>query len=98
MKWLRRLLYRRIVKGFKHRMESLENLMDTCQKQMMLLGERKDQLKDEATSLDAKVAKHSLSLVEEEYERWSRIYWDAYNRHEEVESGLTWVLKDFYRR
>lgn len=95
MKWLRKLLYKRIVKGFKHRMNSLEDFMDTCEKRMIELGERKDQLKDEVIRLDTEVAKHSLSLVEEEYERWSRMYWDAYNRHEEVESGLTWILKDF---
>lgn len=40
----------------------------------------------------------SRKIYQDELGSWDRIYWDAYNRHEEVESGLMWVLKDFDRR
>lgn len=93
MKWLRRLFYRRIVKGFEHRMKSLEDLMDSCQKQKQALY-----AKIEALGEPDHNNEQSRKIYQDELGSWDRIYWDAYNRHEEVESGLMWVLKDFDRR
>ena len=61
----------------------------------------------ERASIFAKLAKleketpeptRSIEKLKDEAETLSRMYWDAFNRHEEVESGLIWVLKDFDRR
>lgn len=88
MKWLRRLLYRRIVRGFEHRMKSLEDLMDSYQKQKQALYAKIEALgePDHNNEQSRKIYQDELGT------------WDAYNRHEEVESGLMWVLKDFDRR
>lgn len=93
MKWLRRLIYRRVVKGFEFRLKSLEDLMESAQAHMSKLYEQLEQLQAEKPEPSATIAK-----LTEERETWSRIYWDAYNRHEEVETGLMFVLKDFDRR
>ncbi len=93
MIWLRRLLFRLIVKGFEHRMESLEKLMDFCQKERSDLYIQIEKLETETPLPQA-----SIDKLKGEIESLSRMYWDAFNRHEEVESGLIWVTKDFNRR
>lgn len=97
MIWLRKLFYRRIIRGFKHRMKSLEDLMETCTGQMELLRQERDALDAETLKLGSAPIE-SLKINTEKYEQFSRIYWDAFNRHEEVESGLMWITKDFDRR
>jgi len=93
MTWLRRLLFRRTVKGFEHRMNSLENLMDQGAKVMEKLNK---QILD--LELEKPTPTESIAKLKDEYESWSRIYWDAYNRHDEVETGLMFLLKDYNRR
>jgi len=93
MVWLSRILNRRIVKGFEYRLKSLEDLMDSCQAQMSELGEKLDMLRRETPE-----PQESIKKISGEFELWSRMYWDAYNRHDEVTSGLMLVTKDFNRR
>lgn len=93
MKWLRRLLHRRIVRGFEHRMKSLQDLMTTCLNQKQVLYEKIENL-GEVSHLN----EEARLTYAREIDTWERMYWDAYNRHEEVESGLIWVTKDFDRR
>lgn len=93
MKWLRRLIYRRVVKGFEYRLSSLESLMETAMKHCNRLYEEIDKLKSESP-----LPNESLAKREEELASWQRIYGDAFSRHEEVETGLIFVLKDYDRR
>ena len=83
MKWLRRLIYRRVVKGFEFRMESLEKLMETAMANCTRLYDELEKLKSESPLPSESIAKR-----EEELGTWQRIYGDAYSRHEEVETGL----------
>lgn len=39
----------------------------------------------------------AIKIYKEELESWTRIYWDAWVRHEEVCSALNWTLKDLER-
>jgi hypothetical protein len=93
MIWLRRLLFRRIVKGFENRLASLRTLMDSAVEHKRKLNDQLEKLQDENP-----VPTESIDTIREQLETWTRIYWDAWVRHEEVESGLMWVLKDFDRR
>lgn len=93
MKWLRRLIYRRVVKGFEFRLKSLEDLMESAQSHMSKLYDQLEKLETESPR-----PAQTITKLTDERETWSRIYWDAYNRHEEVETGLMFVLKDFNRR
>lgn len=74
-------------------MNSLEKLMEACQKQMELFDNQLDGL-----SMEKPEPHESISIVSEERETWSRMYWDAHNRYDEVEGALMLVLKDFNRR
>ena len=93
MIWLRRLLNRRVVKGFEHRLKSLESLMESAQQHLTKLYDQIEKLEVETPTPTDTIAK-----LTEERETWYRIYWDAYNRHEEVETGLMFITKDFHRR
>lgn len=67
--------------------------MDFCQK------ERSDLfIQIEKLEAETPVPTASIEKLRGEIESLSRMYWDAFNRHEEVESGLMWVTKDFDRR
>lgn len=93
MGWFRRYFFRRIVKGFEHRMESLQKLMEHCQAERASIFQKIEMLEIETPLPDKTIAR-----LRDEAETLSRMYWDAFNRHEEVESGLMWVTKDFDRR
>lgn len=93
MRWLRRLIYRRVVKGFEYRMTSLEKLMESATQHCTRLYDELEKLKSESP-----LPNESIEKREEELATWQRIYGDAFSRHEEVETGLMYVLKDFDRR
>lgn len=67
--------------------------MDTCTKQREVLAEKIEALGEPDHNNE-----QARTIYRKEYETFDRIYWDAFSRHEEVESGLMWVLKDFDRR
>lgn len=90
MKWLRKLLHRRIVKGLSHRLKSIEDLMDSAEKNKEILYQKIEALGEPSADNEK-----SLAVYRDELETWGRIYWDSWSRYEEVDKALRWVLKDY---
>lgn len=90
---LRKLIYRRIVKGLEHRLESQQKVMKAMQDEMDELAQKMDDL-----SFETPLPVDTIKDLRSHFDSCQRVYGDAFARAEEVESAIMWVLKDFDRR